>query len=167
MTDRDRRKKFAFVGIAVALLLLASFFYRAPPSPPPARAAAATDGPGSGTASSPASSGAVPLAVAAPPVSTRERLQFAAGSERLPPEAMDVLARVADAARADAATRVEVSAFQGTSGAEAQLAGRRGDAVRHALAANGVPADRMRTTVLAPPAGDEAQSAGRVELEVK
>jgi outer membrane protein OmpA-like peptidoglycan-associated protein len=163
MTDRDRRKKFAFGGVAIAALLLASFFYRAPP-PKSSIPVAATDAPATGMSSTAASSGVVSPAATSP---TREHLQFGSGSDRLPPEAMDVLARVADAARADAASMVEVSAFQGTSGAEALLAGRRGEAVRHALAANGVPADRMRTTVLAPPAGEEAQKLGRVELEVK
>jgi outer membrane protein OmpA-like peptidoglycan-associated protein len=156
MTDRDRRKKFAFVGIAVVVLLLASFFYRSPLRPaapvvaPAAPAAVAV----------PASA----ASVAPPP---RERLRFAADSDRLPAEAMDVLARIADAARADPAASVEISAFQGIGGAEAQLAGRRGEAVRHALEANGVPASRMRMNVLATPVGEDAKGPGRVELEVK
>ena len=163
MTDRDRRKKFAFVGIAVVVLLLASFFYRSPARPvgPATTTGAASPAP---AATATSSIEAAP-GIAAP--APREHLQFGADSDRLPAEAMDVLARVAEAARADPVASVEISAFQGASGAGASLAARRGEAVRHALGANGVPATRMRMTVLPLPAGDAVQGAGRVDVEVK
>jgi outer membrane protein OmpA-like peptidoglycan-associated protein len=157
MTRPDRRKKFAFAAVLFALLLVTGILYRpgAMRSAPPAAA------PASSVAALPAASAA---AVPTPP--PVERLGFATGSDRLPDGSMDVLNRIADAARIDPGTTVQVSAFYaggGPTGADAQLAGRRGEAVRHALAANGVPLAQMRMIVVS--TTDEASAAaGRVEV---
>ena len=100
-----------------------------------------------------------------------ERIYFQVGQDQLPPEAADVLSRVAKAARADTGAIVFVSGFHDASGnlaANQDLAKRRAQRVRHALEANGVSAQQI---VLNKPAqstgsGDPAE-ARRVDIRVE
>jgi outer membrane protein OmpA-like peptidoglycan-associated protein len=120
---------------------------------------------------------AAPAAELAPPVAAveaagaPERLYFDVGSPDLPADASEVLARVAEAARAGAGATVLISGFHDASGDPAQnaeLAKNRALAVRHALEANGVSPDRL---VMSKPAvttgGGDPKEARRVELRVQ
>lgn len=100
-----------------------------------------------------------------------ERLYFEVGSPALPADAAEVLARVAEAARASAGATVLISGFHDASGDAAQnaeLAKNRALAVRHALEANGVAPDHL---VMSKPAvttgGGDPKEARRVELRVQ
>jgi outer membrane protein OmpA-like peptidoglycan-associated protein len=100
-----------------------------------------------------------------------ERVYFEVGSDALPADAQPALARVADAARANAGAAVLISGFHDASGDAAQnadLAKRRAQVVRHALEANGVGPERL---VLDKPAlttgGADAREARRVELRLQ
>ena len=102
---------------------------------------------------------------------TPERLYFEIGSPALPADAAEVLARVAEAARASAGATVLISGFHDASGDAAQnaeLAENRALAVRHALEANGVAPDHL---VMSKPAvttgGGDPKEARRVELRVQ
>lgn len=114
---------------------------------------------------------APPPAVAAAPVDDAERVFFAVDSDELPAEAMDTLARVAEAARANPNAAVLISGFHDASGdpaRNAELAQRRARAVQHALEANGVMPnqlvlDKPRETV----GGSDPREARRVELRVR
>lgn len=98
-------------------------------------------------------------------------IYFELGSYALPPEASELLAKVADAARAEAGKVVSISAFQDASGdavKNGELAKSRALAVRHALEANGVAPDHL---VLDKPvmltAGTDARDVRRVELRLR
>lgn len=98
-------------------------------------------------------------------------LYFDPGSAALPGDAADALARVADAARANPSKAVLISGYHDASGdsaQNAQLAKERAMAVRHALEANGVEADRL---VLDKPlvalGGGDARQARRVEVRLR
>lgn len=99
------------------------------------------------------------------------RVFFALGSSALPVEASDELARVADAARAQAGTLVLISGFHdagGDAAANAELAKQRAMAVRHALEANGVAPDRlMLDKPIATAGGADARAARRVEMRLR
>lgn len=99
------------------------------------------------------------------------RIYFELGSDALPAEASDVLVRVADAARAQAGAVVQISGYHDTSGdpaKNAELAKNRAVAVRHALEANGVAADRLvMDKPIATTGGSDAREARRVELRVR
>ena len=123
-----------------------------------------------------APSAATDAAVPAPVVANEagvapERLYFEVGSPALPADATEVLARVAEAARASAGATVLISGFHDASGDAAQnaeLAKNRALAVRHALEANGVAPDHL---VMSKPAvttgGGDPKEARRVELRVQ
>jgi len=100
-----------------------------------------------------------------------QRIYFELDADTLPADAADVLAHVADAARANLNTMVLISGFHDRMGAaehNAYLARRRAEAVRHALIANGVAPQQL---VLDKPretsGGDDARAARRVELHVR
>ena len=99
------------------------------------------------------------------------RIYFDVGSDALPSDAADVLAMVADAARAQAGKVVLISGFHDASGdatQNADLAKRRAQTVRHALEANGVAPDHLlldKPVVMT--GGAEARDARRVELRVR
>ena len=99
------------------------------------------------------------------------RIDFELGSAALPVVALEVLATVADSARAQAGKVVLISGFHDASGDAAQnadLAKRRAQAVRHALEANGVAPDHLvldKPVVLT--GGADAREARRVELRVR
>lgn len=80
------------------------------------------------------------VAVAELPVA---RLEFADGSDALPPDAQNALAPVTESARADAARVVRIQAFRGADDASARHAARRAERVRHAFEADGVSRDQL------------------------
>ncbi|MGD9834566.1 MAG: OmpA family protein [Piscinibacter sp.] len=114
---------------------------------------------------------AAAVAAAAPAEAALPRVYFEVDSDALPADAMDVLNRVADAARANPGAAVLISGFHDASGNpehNADLAKRRAQAVRHALEANGVPAaqlvlDKPQQTL----GGGDPREARRVELKVQ
>lgn len=151
----DDAQSYALAAVAavVALVIagvLALAISRSGPPKKPAAAAAAT---------------------AAPAEAVLPRLYFAVDSDALPAQAMDVLDRVAEAARANPGAAVLISGFHdasGDAGHNAELARRRAQAVRHALEANGVPAaqlvlDKPQQTL----GGGDAREARRVELKLQ
>lgn len=99
------------------------------------------------------------------------RVYFALDSSALPVDASDELARVADAARAQAGVLVLISGFHDASGdaaANAELAKQRALAVRHALEANGVAPDRLLLDKpIATAGGADAREARRVEMRLR
>lgn len=110
-------------------------------------------------------------AAAAPAAATAPRVYFEVDSDALPADAAEVLARVAEEARAKPGVAVLISGFHDASGnAEhnADLAKRRAQAVRHALEANGVPPaqlvlDKPQQTL----GGGDPREARRVELRLQ
>lgn len=134
--------------------------HRVAPQGPPAADAAAAAAP-----AMPAGSSEMPTASAV------EKLYFEIGSSALPADAGEVLARVADRARANAGAMVLISGFHDAAGdplQNAELAKNRALAVRHALEANGVaPAQlQMNKPAVTTGAGDDKQ-ARRVELTLQ
>jgi outer membrane protein OmpA-like peptidoglycan-associated protein len=99
------------------------------------------------------------------------RIYFELASDALPADAAAELARIADAARADAGKVVLISGYHDESGdaaRNAELAKSRAFAVRHALEANGVARDRLvmdkpRVTL----GGADAREARRVEMRLR
>jgi outer membrane protein OmpA-like peptidoglycan-associated protein len=99
-----------------------------------------------------------------------EKIYFDAGTAALPARASEMLARMADAARASGAS-VLVSGFHEHSvdrERTLELATHRTQAVAHALEANGVARERVIIVkpVLTPPGGDERE-ARRVEVRTQ
>jgi outer membrane protein OmpA-like peptidoglycan-associated protein len=100
-----------------------------------------------------------------------EKLYFAVGSDALPADSDAVLARVAEAARAQNGVSVLISGFHDATGnaqMNADLAKRRAFAVRHALEAYGVSPERL---VMSRPelttGGADDKEARRVELRLR
>ena len=97
-----------------------------------------------------------------------EVVSFAAGSQAVPVDAQDVLARVADAARAEPARRVYIGSTlepgQDVAFAAAAAAAR-AQALAHALEAQGVPRAQLMVDPPQPAAG--ADDGLRVELRVR
>jgi len=165
----DAMKKFALLASAVVVLLLGGVV---------AWQIDARAGRPTATVDPAASvlAAAAPIAPTATPSATTESgstppgsLVFEAGSTRLSSEAIAVLNRVADGARASAGATVEISGYY-PAGADAvksaALATARTQAARHALEANGVAPAQMRSAVAEAPAGTDAREAGRIELVV-
>lgn len=115
-------------------------------------------GPSTASATTPAETSAV------------ERIYFEVGQDSLPADAIDVLNRVAEAARSSGGT-VLISGFHDASGdaaANADLAKRRAQRVQHALEANGVTADHLQLSKPAVTTGDgDPKAARRVELRLQ
>jgi outer membrane protein OmpA-like peptidoglycan-associated protein len=108
---------------------------------------------------------------AAAPTSVAENLYFAVGSADLPADASEKLARVADAARANAGTTVVISGYHDAAGSAAQnaeLAKLRALAVRHALEANGVAPERLQMSKpVETTGGTDPKEARRVEMRLQ
>lgn len=100
-----------------------------------------------------------------------DKVFFAKGADKLPDGSADILARVADAARANSAAMVHISGFHDASGnpeRNAELAKRRAFAVRDALIANGVAETQIQLNKPALTEGDgDPAEARRVELSVR
>ncbi len=119
----------------------------------------------SGPPKAPAQAAAAPAAAAAP------RVYFEVDSDALPGDAAELLARVAEEARAKPGAAVLISGFHDASGDpehNADLAKRRAQAVRHALEANGVaPAQLVLDKPQQTLGGGDAREARRVELRIQ
>lgn len=97
------------------------------------------------------------------------RIRFNAGSVALPADAEQVPAPIVDAVRADSASVVLVFGCHEDGvapGASAVLADKRAQAVRHALEADGVPANRLLIDEPSLARGN-GHDAGCVELRVR
>jgi outer membrane protein OmpA-like peptidoglycan-associated protein len=150
------------VGLVIAgvIALAASTTMGTPANAGAAKTAAAT------TAAS-ATTTATPSSAAEPD----GRIYFETNSDALPADASAVLARLADAARANAGRFVQISGFHDATGdpaRNADLAKRRAMAVRHALEANGVAPDHLVMDKPMVTTGDgDARDARRVELRLR
>ena len=108
---------------------------------------------------------------AADTVEPEGRIYFELGSDTLPANAAEVLAKVADAARTQSNKVVLISGFHDESGdaaKNAELAKNRAMVVRHALEANGVAPDHLvmdKPTVTT--GGTDAREARRVEMRLR
>lgn len=123
-------------------------------------------------ASAPADASAPPATAAQDtPLAEVEHIHFAVGQVTLPPEAGEVLERVATAARSSDSAIVWVSGFHDASGNLADnqdLARRRAQQVLHALEANGV--SRSKVVLNRPQqslGGADPAEARRVDLRVQ
>ena len=98
------------------------------------------------------------------------RVYFEVDSDALPADAMEVLNRVAEAARNDPGAPVLISGFHAARGdarRNAELALRRAQAVRHALEANGVPASQLQIDRPQQSLGEgDPREARRVEIRL-
>lgn len=139
----------AVVALVIAGVLALSISRSGPPKAPKA----------------PAQAAAAPAAAAAP------RVYFEVDSDALPGDAAELLARVAEEARAKPGAAVLISGFHDASGDpehNADLAKRRAQAVRHALEANGVaPAQLVLDKPQQTLGGGDAREARRVELRIQ
>ena len=139
----------AVVALVIAGVLTLSISRSGPPKAPKA----------------PAQAAAAPAAAAAP------RVYFEVDSDALPGDAAELLARVAEEARAKPGAAVLISGFHDASGDpehNADLAKRRAQAVRHALEANGVaPAQLVLDKPQQSLGGGDAREARRVELRIQ
>ncbi|MBP5988733.1 OmpA family protein [Piscinibacter sp.] len=139
----------AVVALVIAGVLTLSISRSGPPKAPKA----------------PAQAAAAPAAAAAP------RVYFEVDSDALPGDAAELLARVAEEARAKPGAAVLISGFHDASGDpehNADLAKRRAQAVRHALEANGVaPAQLVLDKPQQTLGGGDAREARRVELRIQ
>ncbi len=139
----------AVVALVIAGVLTLSISRSGPPKAPKA----------------PAQAAAAPAAAAAP------RVYFEVDSDALPGDAAELLARVAEEARAKPGAAVLISGFHDASGDpehNADLAKRRAQAVRHALEANGVaPAQLVLDKPQQTLGGGDAREARRVEVRIQ
>ncbi len=99
---------------------------------------------------------------------TFDRLNFATDSAELPADAQQTVSALAQILAAYPAARVELAGYADSTGADprnVQLGTQRAEAVRAALAAQGVPADRMKTATggSSNPVDTNASASGRAE----
>jgi outer membrane protein OmpA-like peptidoglycan-associated protein len=122
-------------------------------------------------AHAPAGSTAATPVAAAPASEPEGRIYFELGSAALPADAAAVLAKVADAAHAQAGKTVVISGYHDASGdavQNAELAKARALAVRQALEADGISPELLvlEKPILATGDGD-AREARRVEMRLR
>lgn len=119
---------------------------------------------------------AVPASSATPTTralvdAVRAKVYFSLGSDALPPEASEVISRMAETARVESKRIVSISGYHDASGdmaVNAELAKRRAMAVRQALEADGVAPDRLMLERPIPAgAGTDPREARRVELQLR
>jgi outer membrane protein OmpA-like peptidoglycan-associated protein len=106
-----------------------------------------------------AQDGAAPQPALGDPVT----LYFAPGSAALPTEANELLAATAELARSGPGAMVRIVPAQAAS---RELAVQRGQAVRHALEANGVSPGLMQVQDPLPASGADVRAAQRVDILV-
>lgn len=107
---------------------------------------------------------------AAGPTSGPNEVVFAAGSDKVPPQASESIARFSEAARGvGGQIRLSVRYLTGANKArDLELAKSRSAAVRHALESNGVKAEAMQVEMVEMPAGALTdKDANRVELSMR
>jgi outer membrane protein OmpA-like peptidoglycan-associated protein len=119
------------------------------------------------TATAPAGAAAPAVAAAA---EADARIYFELASDTVPPEAAGVIAAVAAAAGKRPSGVVQISGYHDASGdaaKNAELAKQRALAVRDALVAAGVPAERIQLDKpIETTGGGDAREARRVELRL-
>jgi hypothetical protein len=146
--------------VAIAGIVLAG---RRAPAPDPGAAATASAG-------TPASSVSTQAAASAPTDGGPAVLVFDAGSDKLPAQSTETIARFADAARASASSvRLSARYLTGENKArDLELAKARTGAIRHALQADGINGGKMQVEMVEMPAGALTPEAGnRVELTLR
>lgn len=153
------------IALVVAGVITLAIWRQGAPQAAPGRPTAAVAPASTASREMPAGSSEMPMASAV------EKLYFEVGSAAMPADAGEVLARVAERARANAGATVLISGFHDAAGdplQNAELAKNRALAVRHALEANGVaPAQlQMSKPAVTTGAGD-AREARRVELTLQ
>ena len=126
---------------------------------------------------SPGSAAAVPAVPAATtpqadagPTSGPNEVVFAAGSDKMLPQAAESVVKFSEAARnVGGQIRLSVRFLTGANKAQdMELAKKRTAAVRHALEANGIKAETMQVELVEMPAGGlTAKDADRVELSMR
>ena len=145
------------IVIAIAGIVLAG---RHTVAPVPGTAAAVPDAPVVTT----------PRAGAAPTPAAANEVMFAAGSDKVPAEANDKIAKFSEGARGvGGMVRVTARYLTGANKArDAELAKSRTAAVRHALEADGVKAESLQVELVEMPAGALSErDANRVELSLR
>ena len=116
-------------------------------------------------------SASTPAAEAAAPAATAPtKLLFASGKAELPEGSADMIAKLAEAAKTNAAAKLVISGFHDATGDPAQnaeLAKQRAFAVRDALKAAGVDEARIELKKPEQVNGGDAADARRVEVAVQ
>jgi K(+)-stimulated pyrophosphate-energized sodium pump len=114
---------------------------------------------------------ATPAPAAAPAAAaTMAKLYFASGKAEMPADGADSVAKLADAAKANAAAKLVISGFHDATGDPAQnaeLAKQRAFAVRDALKAAGVGEDRIELKKPEQVNAGDAAEARRVEVMIQ
>lgn len=144
------------IAVAIAGIVLAG---RHTSVPAQGTAAAVPDAPAASTP-----------ALAAGPTSGANEVVFATGSDKMPAQAGESVAKFAEGARSIGGTvRLSVRYLTGENKArDLELAKTRSAAVRHALESNGVKAEQMQVEMVEMPAGSlTPKDADRVELSLR
>jgi outer membrane protein OmpA-like peptidoglycan-associated protein len=171
-TDNDDAVPLAMflaAGVAAAVIagVIAIAVFAKPKAVAEPTPAVAVTAPAAAPAPEPVA--AAPVASMSAPVA--ESLYFTVGSADLPADSSEKLARVADAARANAGTTVLISGYHDATGSaakNAELAKLRAVAVRHALEANGVAPDRLQMSKpVETTGGTDPKEARRVEMRLQ
>ncbi len=113
---------------------------------------------------------ATTLQAEAKPTSGANEVVFAPGSDKLPPQSSESIARFSEAARGvGGQIRLSARFLTGANKArDLELAKGRAAAVRHALEANGVKAETLQVEMVEMPAGALTdQDANRIELSMR
>jgi outer membrane protein OmpA-like peptidoglycan-associated protein len=175
-TDNDDAVPLAMflaAGVAAAVIagVIAIAVFAKPRAVTEPAPAVAVKAPAAAPAPAPTPEPVAASPVAVMPASVAENLYFAVGSADLPADSSEKLARVADAARANAGTSVLISGYHDATGSaakNAELAKLRAVAVRHALEANGVAPDRLQMSKpVETTGGTDPKEARRVEMRLQ
>jgi len=130
-----------------------------------------TSVPVQGTAAAlPDASAAAASALAAGPTSGANEVMFATGSDKMPAQANESIAKFAEGARSVGGTvRLSVRYLTGENKVRGlELAKTRSATVRHALESNGIKAEQMQVEMVEMPAGSlTPKDADRVELSLR
>ena len=111
-----------------------------------------------------------PAAATAAVATTMAKLYFASGKAEMPADGADSIAKLADAAKANASGKLVISGFHDATGDPAQnaeLAKQRAFAVRDALKAAGVAEDRIELKKPEQVNAGDAAEARRVEVTLQ
>ncbi len=128
-----------------------------------------TAAPGAATPAATAPTASTPAEVAGPTSGPNE-VVFAPGSDKLPTQSSESIARFSEGARGvGGMVRMSARYLTGADKAkDLELARARTAAVRHALQANGVKAEQMQVELVEMPAGSLSdKDANRVELALR
>lgn len=148
------------IVVAIAGIVLAG---RRTAAPKQGTAAAVPDAPATATQQ-------IAIAPTAAPVDSMNEVVFAAGSDRLPPTSSESIAKFSDAARGvGGQIRLSARFLTGANKVrDLELARARTAAVRHALQANGVKAEKLQVEMVEmPPGALTDRDANRVELSMR